>query len=127
MTSGNRSTGVSLNAPPDAVIMRRDTGLSSPRRHCHMALGSLSRGSSATPFARAALVSSSPDMTTLSLFARAIDLPASMAANVAGIATSPVVAATTMSTQSWATISSIGLSAQPQSAMNARSAALPSQ
>ena len=118
---------MSLNAPPDAVIMRRDTGLSSPRRHCHMALGSLSRGSSDTPFARAASVSSSPDMTTLSLFARAIDLPASMAAKVAGIATSPVVAATTMSTQSWVAITSIGRSAQPQSAMNARSAALPSQ
>ena len=127
VTSGRRSSGALRNAPPDAVMMRRETGLSSPRRHCHMALGSLSSGNRDASFWRAARVSSSPAITTVSLFANAMRLPAAMAANVAGMATSPVVAATTMSTSSAATIRSIGHSTLPHSAMNAFSAALPSQ
>ena len=73
-----RSSGARpRNAPPDAVMMRRDTRSGgSPRRHCQMAFGSLSTGSISAPLAFAAAASRPPAMTTPSLFASATFLPA---------------------------------------------------
>ena len=63
-----------------------------------MALCSLSTGSSATPRARAARVTSSPAMTSTSLFASAMVLPASIAASTASSAVVPDEAHSRMST-----------------------------
>ena len=61
-----------LNGPPDAVkIILLISKLFSPVRHCHIALCSLSTGKIFTPFSSAILVTSSPAITKLSLFARA--------------------------------------------------------
>ena len=54
-----------------------------------MALCSLSTGSSGTPRRRAAAVTSSPAMTSTSLFASAIVFPASIAASTASSAAVP--------------------------------------
>ena len=87
--------------------------LSSPFRHCQIALGSLSRGSSSTPCFRAIVVSSGPATMIDSLLANAMFFPASMAASVGSRATSPTVAVTTSSTSGSRTISSIEQSLLP--------------
>ena len=97
------SSGVSLNAPPDAVIINLDTVARSPRTHCQIALGSLSRGIRSTPSEFAREVTISPAITIVSLLASAICLRAEIAARVGAMATCPVVAVTTMSTSSWQT------------------------
>ena len=121
------SSGVSLNAPPDAVMMSFDTdspaisrepdhsapSLDSPLMHCQMALGSLSSGRMSTPRSAARRVTSSPAITMVSLLASAICLPAPMAASVGPMATSPTVAVTTTSTSSSVTSSSSAQSRQP--------------
>src|SRR5204863_7995988 len=70
---------------------------SSPRKHCQMALCSLSTGKRETPACSTACVTICPAMTSVSLFASAIVLPAAIAAKVGLSPTKPEVAATTIS------------------------------
>ena len=105
VTDDSRSREVSLNAPPDAVIISLDTVARSPLIHCQIALGSLSRGMRSTPSEFASEVTISPAITMVSLLARAICLRAEIAARVGAMATCPVVAVTTTSTSSWQTSS----------------------
>ena len=74
----------SRNGPPEAVRIRRRISLwCRPCRHWWMALCSLSTGRIATPWRRAAAVTSAPAITSTSLLASAIVLPASIAASTA--------------------------------------------
>jgi hypothetical protein len=66
-----------------------------------MALCSLSTGRIATPRSRAAAVTSSPAMTSTSLLASAIVLPASIAASTASRPAVPDEAQMTMSAVGW--------------------------
>ena len=127
VTEARSLTGVSLKAPPDPVMMSLDTDESSPRIHCHIALGSLSSGNRSTPCAAAFRVTISPAITIVSLFATAICLPADMAASVGAIATSPSVAVTTMSTSSSHTRSMRLRSMHPPTRSGAFSALVPPQ
>ena len=88
-----------------------------------MALCSLSTGSSATPRARAAVVTSSPAITSTSLLASAMVLPASMAASTASSAVVPDEAHSTMST-SGCVATSINPSAPPTTRVPAGAAAV---
>ena len=122
-----RSAGLlSRKAPPDAVMMSFETPSWSPAMACQMALGSLSRGSTLTPRSCARRISISPAITKDSLLARAMSLPASMAARVGSRATSPTVAVTTRSTSESRTISSMEHSAEPLEARKAFSEGVPS-
>ena len=109
------------------MIISLDTGKLSPMMHCQIAFGSLSRGSRSTPFALALDVTTSPAITTVSLLARAMVLPASMAASVGPMATSPIVAVTTMSTSGSHTISSRSRSTHPSASIGAFSDSVPLQ
>ncbi len=92
--------GIFLKGPPEAVIINFDMLLSSPRKHCHIALGSLSTGIRLTEFDLAREVSCSPAMIIVSLFAIAMSLPFFMASKVGTNATFPEVATTTVSISS---------------------------
>ena len=75
------------NGPPEAVRISRSTSAAvRPCRHWWMALCSLSTGSTATPRRRAASITTAPAMTSTSLFASAMVLPASIAARTASSA-----------------------------------------
>ena len=50
VTEAKSSRAVSRNGPPEAVIINRLISLFSPCRHCQMALGSLSTGSTVPPY-----------------------------------------------------------------------------
>ena len=78
-----------LNGPPDAVRSILLIFLSLfPSRHWKIALCSLSTGRSLTPFSPARFMTSSPPATRVSLLARAMSLPDSMAWYVG---TSPLI------------------------------------
>ena len=49
VTDSISSSGVVRKGPPEAVISNLRISLSSPRRHCQMALGSLSTGRTSPP------------------------------------------------------------------------------
>ena len=98
-------TGVFLNGPPDAVIINLEILLSSPRKHCQIALGSLSIGIKLTELDSAREVNCSPAIMIVSLFAMAIFFPFLTASKVGTKATFPDVATTTVSTPSWIAIS----------------------
>ena len=86
------------NGPPEAVSSKRLTSLiCSPRKHCQMALCSLSTGRMGTPACCASRITRWPAITRVSLLARAIALPILMAASVGSNPTRPEVAATTIS------------------------------
>ena len=90
------------NGPPDAVrISRRTSRASWPRRHWWMALCSLSTGRIGTPLARARSMTRPPAITSTSLLARAIVLPASIAASTASRPIVPDDAHSTRSTSEW--------------------------
>ena len=97
---------MSRKDPPDAVIINLEIFLFSPRKHCQMALGSLSRGNSFIPWSSASLVSKLPAITRDSLFARAIFLPACMADTVGINPAFPEIALMTRSTSGHLIISS---------------------
>ena len=87
------------NGPPLAVKTIRSTSVdwSPDRRHCKMALCSLSTGRIETPFLRAASVTIAPAATSVSLFASAISHPASIAAKIGAIPAAPTIAPITKS------------------------------
>ena len=98
VASRKSSFGVSLNAPPEAVRISFSTLFSfSPTRHWNIALCSESMGTMSTRFLRARSVTSSPATTSVSLFARAIFLPASIALTVGNSPEYPTIAVTTVS------------------------------
>src|SRR5208282_5079800 len=77
------AAGSPRNGPPDAVkIIRFNDSRPRPSRHWKTALCSLSTGSSRTRLSRTAAVISSPAMTSTSLLANAMSLPALIAASV---------------------------------------------
>ena len=78
----------------------------SPRRHCQMALGSLSTGRISPPQRRASSVSISPATTMGSLFASATCFPACRAASVGSSPALPTIPCTTSSTSACDAISS---------------------
>ena len=87
------------NGPPDAVRMSRlISAWSRPCRHWWMALCSLSTGQDRHAVAAAAAVTMAPAMTSTSLLASAIVLPASIAASTASRAAVPDEAQSRMST-----------------------------
>ena len=109
VTFSSSSAGVCLNGPPDAVRIRRETSFSPPRwpsRHWKIALCSLSTGKTFTPFFAAALITSSPAMTRISLLATARSLPASMAASAGCSPAVPTIAMSTISASASVEISS---------------------
>ena len=87
--------------PPEAVmsILSRLEAFS-PLRHCHIAQCSLSTGRSATPFSLTSGMITSPPDTRVSLFARAMSLPAKIALNVGRSPATPTIAPTTVSHES---------------------------
>ena len=98
------ASGRSRKGPPLAVSTRRRTAAgSSPRRHCHRALCSLSTGISRAPRARARSVTSSPAITSTSLVAMATSVPASRAARVGRRAAAPLIPTQTTSAGTAAT------------------------
>src|SRR6266567_2948702 len=87
VTERTSSSEERRNGPPDAVRMRRRISrVSSPRRHCQMALCSLSTGKIETLCSRATCITRCPAMTSVSLFDRAMVFPARMRP---GLAVSP--------------------------------------
>jgi hypothetical protein len=81
--SAKRSFGSVRKGPPEAVKMSRSTASHrSPMRHCSAALCSLSMGRMGTPARRAASVTIAPALTSTSLLARAMGIPACSAARV---------------------------------------------
>ena len=94
----NVPMGRCRNGPPLAVrTMRRTDATSSPRRHCHTALCSLSMGMTRVPAEAARARTSSPAITSTSLVAVATRRPASRAASVGRSAAAPVIATQTTS------------------------------
>src|SRR5260370_6766529 len=105
VTWSRSRSGCAQNGPPLAVITRRRTFLrSSPHRHCQMALCSESTG--LMPLGPAARITSSPAITSTSLVARAISLPAWRAARVGGSARALGIATTTSAQRGSVTIAS---------------------
>jgi hypothetical protein len=96
--------GVWRKGPPEAVskIRRTPTALRPRAKSCGMhwkiALCSLSIGSSTEPLLRTACMNSAPDITSASLLASRIFLPASTAASVGRRPAAPTMAAITAST-----------------------------
>ena len=86
--------------PPLAVRMSFSMGLTSPMRLWKMALCSLSTGSSGTLCSMHRRVTSSPATTSVSLFAKAMGLPASIALMVGRSPLKPTSAVSTISTGS---------------------------
>ena len=85
--------------PPEAVRMRRARSAGRrPVRHCSTALCSESTGTISPPPSRAARVTSSPAITSVSLLASATRLPARSAASVASNPAAPTMPLTTMRT-----------------------------
>src|SRR5579875_2043227 len=103
VTARRRSRGRSRNAPPEAVRINAATsaalpsGVPSPRKHCQIALCSLSMGSTATWWARAAAMTRCPAITSASLLASATVFPASIAASVGRRPWRPTTASSTKS------------------------------
>jgi hypothetical protein len=96
--SAKRSFGSVRKGPPEAVKMSRSTASRrSPMRHCSTALCSLSMGRMGTPARRAASVTTAPALTSTSLLARAMGIPACSAAKVGRIPCAPTSATTTRS------------------------------
>ena len=95
-----------LKAPPEAVITTLDRSFCSPRRHCQMALGSLSTGRISTPWRLASPMTICPAMTTGSLLASATVFCARMAANMGTRPALPTLAAMTVSASGWLATSS---------------------
>ena len=95
--------GASRNGPPDAVsTMRRtpavpDRAGTSAGRHWKIALCSLSIGSSVAPPASTAAMKAAPPITSASLFASRMRLPARAAASVGARPAAPTMAASTVS------------------------------
>ena len=86
------------NGPPDAVRMIFASRLPCAAcAHWKIAECSESTGRILTPFSRAARITSSPAHTSVSLFASAMSLPASIAASVGSRPTMPTTAVTTIS------------------------------
>ena len=90
-------------------MMREIADRSSPQRHCHIALCSLSTGSSSPPPCFAVAVTSAPAMTSTSLLARTTALPARRAASVGISPAAPTVPTTTRSASVSAACSSSGV------------------
>src|SRR5579885_625682 len=98
----NSSLGSSRKGPPDAVkIIRLSPARARPSRHWKIALCSLSTGSSRTPRSRTARVTSSPAITSTSLLAKAISLPAWIAARVGRRPRAPTSADITSCAWGW--------------------------
>ena len=95
------SAGSVRNGPPEAVrMMRRSPGAVSPMRvpagrHWKMALCSLSTGNSVAPWRRTASSTSCPPITSDSLLASKMRLPAFAAASTGGKPAAPTMAAMT--------------------------------
>ena len=87
--------------PPEPVrmILLRSPGRR--ERHSWMAECSLSTGISSAPFSRTRGITTLPPQTNVSLLARAISLPASMAASVGARPTEPETATITRCAPSW--------------------------
>ncbi len=87
------------NGPPEAVRIRRSSSVGRrPATHCSTALCSESTGTISPPPSRAARATSSPAMTSVSLFASATRLPARRAASVASRPAAPTIPFTTIFT-----------------------------
>ena len=87
-----------LNGPPEAVrSILWILFCLSPLRHWNIALCSLSTGRILTPFSAASFIIMCPAVTSVSLFARAISLPALIASIVGTIPIMPTTAVTTIS------------------------------
>ena len=108
VTSASCSGEYWRKGPPEAVRIIRAAAWSSPLRHCHTALCSLSTGRIRAPLFLASSLIISPAETSDSLLASAISFPARNAARVGLNPTFPDVAMTTMSTSGLAAISSRG-------------------
>ena len=113
VTASISSNGLVRKGPPEPVIIRRLIGLSSPRRHCQMALGSLSTGSTAPPYSASNSLIISPAITIGSLLESATSLPCFRALSVGIRPTLPMVAIITVSTSSRHTMSSMGVRDTP--------------
>src|SRR5690606_8972029 len=99
VTPSRASGSQSRKGPPEAVSTRRRTSRSpAPRRHCRIALCSLSTGTSVPPPCRRASRTSGPPATRDSLLASASRLPARRAASVACRPAAPTTALITTST-----------------------------
>ena len=97
-----RSCSQVRNGPPEAVRIRRSSSVGRrPATHCSTALCSESTGTISPPPSRAARVTSSPAMTSVSLFASATRLPARRAASVASRPAAPTIPFTTILTSGW--------------------------
>ena len=86
------------NGPPEAVSrMRLSSGRQLPCKHWKMAECSESTGTISAPFSVARAVTKGPAQTIVSLLARAMRLPPSMAARVGASPAMPTTAVTTVS------------------------------
>ncbi len=94
-----RSRDQVRKGPPLAVMTSRRTSarVRPERRHWAMALCSLSTGRRRTPRRRTAAITIAPAATSVSLLAKAMSQPRSMAASVAGMPAAPTIAPMTMS------------------------------
>ena len=96
-----RSRDQVRNGPPDAVRWIRASAFPwAPNRHWKMAECSESTGRIRTPQRLASAMTRDPAATRVSLFARAMSLPARMAESVGLSPLKPTIDATTMSTSS---------------------------
>ena len=94
------------NGPPEAVrIIPLSLLPSFPCRHWKIAECSLSTGYIFTPFSAAAFITSSPPATSVSLFARAMSVPFSIAVRVGTRPTMPTTELSMISTPSILAIS----------------------
>ncbi len=89
------------------MISRSTDSAVSPQRHCQIAECSESTGRSSASCRRASAVTICPAITSTSLFAMAIALPARAAASDGASPAAPTVATTTTSTAGCAAISAI--------------------
>src|SRR6266550_4000020 len=107
-----RSRGHVRNGPPEAVRMRRASSAGArPVTHCNTALCSESTGTISPPPSRAARVTSSPAITSVSLFARATRFPA---ASVASSPAAPTTPFTTIRTSGCVAASTRQLTPEPR-------------
>ena len=99
VASPARSAVQVRNGPPEPVRISRASSVGRrPVRHCSTALCSESTGTISPPPSRAARVTNSPAITSVSLLARATRLPAFSAASVASSPAAPTMPLTTILT-----------------------------